>query len=276
VTGGTYYRTYTNTGSGPTAEADLATVSGFRLDRYLVTVARFRRFVSAWDGGSGYEPPAGSGKHTHLHSGRGLVNAGGVGSYETGWLASDDGWVAPTNKNLLDCGSANTWTPSVGDGESLPMNCVNWYEAYAFCIWDGGFLPSEAEWEYVAAGGGQQREFPWGSTDAGVANQYAIYGCHYPPSDGGSCRLAPVGTASSGAALWGELDMAGDTWEWNLDWFAPYADPCVDCAQLTSSLFRVIRGGAFDSPASYLLPPYRGGRYPSGRTSFGFRCARTP
>src|SRR5271165_983105 len=40
VTGGTFYRTFTNDGTGPTEEADPATVSGFRLDKYLVTVGR--------------------------------------------------------------------------------------------------------------------------------------------------------------------------------------------------------------------------------------------
>jgi hypothetical protein len=35
VTGGTYYRTYTNNGTGATGEADPATVSSFRLDKYL-------------------------------------------------------------------------------------------------------------------------------------------------------------------------------------------------------------------------------------------------
>ena len=49
------------------------------------------------------------------------------------------------------------------------MNCVNWFEAYAFCIWDGGFLPSDTEWEYAAAGGSLQREYPWGSTAPGTA-----------------------------------------------------------------------------------------------------------
>src|ERR1017187_4060173 len=71
VTGGTYYRTYTNSGTGATGLADPATVSGFRLDKYLVTVGRFRRFVSAWNAGASYVPPAvpaaGSGKHTHLN-----------------------------------------------------------------------------------------------------------------------------------------------------------------------------------------------------------------
>jgi sulfatase modifying factor 1 len=47
VAGGTFYRTYANDGSGPTGQADPATVSDFRLDKYDVTVGRFRQFVNA-------------------------------------------------------------------------------------------------------------------------------------------------------------------------------------------------------------------------------------
>jgi sulfatase modifying factor 1 len=225
VTGGTYYRTYTNSGSGPKGEADPATVSGFRLDKYLVTVGRFRQFVTAWNNGAGYTPPAGSGKHTHLNGGRGLANSGTAGTYEPGWATSNNGNVAPTNANLVNCGSSSadayaTWTSSSGSQENLPIYCVNWWEAYAFCIWDGGFLPSEAEWEYAAAGGSQQREYPWGTTAPGTANQYAIYGCYYPSGSGrcaGVTSIAPVGTATLGAGLWGQLDLAGEMWEWNLE-----------------------------------------------------------
>ncbi len=138
VPNGSFYRSYENAGSGLAAEADPATVSGFRLDKYLVTVGRFRQFVAAWSGGWSTAP--GSGKHAHLSAGRGLADSSAPGSYETGWDGQWDSMVAPSDANLI-CGSGNdTWTPSAASNESLPINCTTWYEAYAFCIWDGGFL----------------------------------------------------------------------------------------------------------------------------------------
>src|SRR5208337_5313332 len=83
------------------------------------------------------------------------------------------------NAHLTCAQQHSTWTPSPGTQENLPVGCVTWYEAYAFCIWDGGFLPSGAEWEYAAAGVSQQREYPWGSTAPGTGNQYAIYNSQY-------------------------------------------------------------------------------------------------
>jgi formylglycine-generating enzyme len=285
VTGGTYFRTYANSGSGPTGEADPASVSTFRLDKYDVTVGRFRQFVRAWNGGAGWLPAAGSGKHTHLNDGRGLANSAAAGTYETGWVASDDSSVAPTDPNLMACYSVDaTWTPTAGTQENLPINCVTWQEAYAFCIWDGGFLPSEAEWEYAAAGGSQQREYPWGSTAPGTSSQYAIYGCYYPTGSSISgcmdvVSIAPVGTATLGAGLWGHLDMAGEMFQWTMDWYEAYVDPCTDCAYLDAASVWVIRGGVFDDDvASTLLPSFRSDSYsPGTRLNFvGFRCARVP
>jgi formylglycine-generating enzyme len=272
VAGGMYYRSYAY---GDTSSyADPATVSGFRLDKYLVTVGRFRQFVNAWNGG--WLPSAGSGKHTHLNRGLGLANSGRTGTYETGWIASDDSNIAPTNVNLA-CTSYPyvTWTPSPRSQESLPINCVTWQEAYAFCIWDGGFLPSEAESEYAAAGGSQQREYPWGTVDPGIGNQYAIYGDYYT---GDSTDIAPVGTATLGAGLWGQLDLAGDVFEWNLDWFTNnFVDPCTDCAYLTAtSSGWVVIGGCYSTMSVDFSPSRSPSATYSRSDGFGFRCARAP
>jgi len=289
VVGGTYYRTYASQrDGGPTGEADPASVSGFRLDEDLVTVGQFRLFVSAWnvDGGAGYLPPAESGKHTHLNGGLGLASIGDPGTYEPGWSAADDPNIQPTDANLTCDTHYATWTASAAGRENLPINCVNWWEAYAFCIWVGGFLASEAEWEYAAAGGSQQREYPWGAIAPGTASQYAIYGddgyCYYPSgwvdvACTGVTNIAPVGTAKRGEGRWGQLDMAGEVFEWTMDGSAPYTDPCTNCANLTSTANRVLRGGFFGVTATGLLPSYRYDDPPSVRSgSYGFRCARTP
>jgi sulfatase modifying factor 1 len=289
VCGGTYYRAYTNAGSGPTGEADPASVTRFRLDKYLVTVGRFRQFVTAWNGGSGYTPPAGSGKHTHLNNGLGLANTVIPGGYESGWITSDDENIEPTSSNLAcppydDPSSPTTWTATVAGNENQPINCVNWYEAYAFCIWDGGFLPSEAEWEYAAAGGSQQREYPWGSTDPGNGYQYANYDNYY--FDSSNSYIAPVGAATLGAGRWQQLDLAGEVNEWTMDFFDYYVVPCIDCASLTPTspgpqlapFGRIARGGYFGAGATFLTPYARdfSGVSTARASDFGLRCARAP
>ena len=288
VPSGTYARTYTNDGTGPAGQSDPASVSGFRLDRDLVTVGQFRPFVAA--SAAGWVPTAGSGKHAHLNDGQGLVSSEGVG-YEPGWDPRDTSQLASTVADWmarLNCEpSFQTWTDAKGAHETLPLNCVDWYEAYAFCIWDGGFLPSEAEWEYAAAGGDELREFPWGSTDPTgptpdprTSSQYLISDCNYPVGStacSGAVNIAPVGTATLGAGRWGQLDMAGELAEWTLDWYAPYVDPCVDCVYLTDFSYRVVRGGSFGTDTENVFPWARDGDVPGSRNAFyGFRCARSP
>ena len=284
--GGSFDRTYANSGDGGTGEADPASVSGFRLDKYSVTVARFRQFVTAWNNGSGYLPADGSGKHAYLNGGMGLMNSGAPGTYEAGWSAANDSNVAPTTTNL-DCAymtnQPTTWTASPGANDNRPMNCVNWYEAYAFCIWDGGFLPSDAEWGYAAAGGSEQREYPWGSTPPGMANQYEINDCYYPSGSHnctGIANIAPVGTATLGVGKWGQLDLLGDVMQWVLDVGGTnkLVDPCSDCAYTSppNSGF-VLRGGSYYFGSSPGSSATRGGDISTVRdTIYGFRCARAP
>lgn len=284
VPGGTFFRNYDpptidggiELGSGDAAAApkDPGTVSGYRLDKYLVTVGRFRAFVAAWN--AGWRPPAGSGKHTHLYGGLGLIDDGTSGLHEAGWDPAFTAQVAPTDANLR-CDAYITWTPTPGPIERNPMACTTWAEDYAFCIWDGGFLASDAEYSYAGAGGNEQRQFPWGVQEPGTQNEYAIYGCNYPGN--GQCTLAPVGSASLGAGRWGHLDLVGNLSSTALDYWTGWPhDPCVDCTHLTPAMYRSVRGGDCTSPEiPYLIVPESQGFMMTQRlTGVGVRCGRAP
>jgi formylglycine-generating enzyme required for sulfatase activity len=291
VTGGMYYRTYTSSGSGTaTGTADPATISNFRLDKYEMTVGRFRQYVNYLVNG-GSPPAAGSGKHTHLNGGQGLADSAHVGSFEPGWdaswntnIPSGTGAAAKWNDNL-NCSSYATWSATAGSNEGLPLTCMNWFEAHAFCIWDGGFLPSEAEWKYAAAGGDEQRMYPWGSTDPGTDSQYAIFDCYYPNKTKGNCtsiaNVPKVGSTPLGIGRFGQYDLSGSVWEWDLDNFANYVSPCTDCAYLSGTGDRVLPGGGFHTP---LMPDLLSSNRQSvsyattyrGDYGVGVRCARTP
>ena len=300
VEGGTFDRTYDLApdggvmfppDGGATGLADPASVSTFYLDKYDVTVGRFKQFVTAFNGG--WAPDAGAGVHTYLNSGRGLANSASAGTYESGWNASDTSKIA-LNQVGTSSACSGYWTYS-STPATLPINCINWYEAYAFCIWDGGFLPSETEWRYAAAGGSQQRLYPWGSTDPGMSSQYAIHGdstltyCSYPTwnkcAASGTQNIAPVGSATAGAGLWGQLDLSGNVFEFTLDWFAnSFVDPCTDCAYLTQPATgpdgvpdRTSGGGSFFVPNYILAVSSRAYGNPAARGyGAGVRCARSP
>jgi sulfatase modifying factor 1 len=299
---GNLLRSYDGITPGYTNPSFLATVGSLWLDKYEITVGRYRRFVNAVVGG--WQPAAGSGKHSHLNAGLGLQVAGVQGANEAGWDTSWNATLSTTadawNTALACDPVAQTWTSTAGANEDLPANCMTWYEAYAFCIWDGGFLPSEAEWNYAASGGAEQRVYPWSvpatsaTIDCSHANYYgAMMGtdsCVSPDidaTDDFTGMTNAVGSESpEGDGKWGQSDLAGNVFEWNLDWYAPYVVPCSNCASLTDASMddasttaatRVIRGGAFDNQATFLLASVRKSYGPASRTSsVGARCARAP
>jgi formylglycine-generating enzyme required for sulfatase activity len=167
--------------------------------------------------------------------------------------------------------SANyaSWTPSASTQESWPINCASWYEAYAFCIWDGGFLASEIEWDNAAIGGTEGRFFPWGSDPVSLTR--ALYG---------ATRLEPVGQRPAGNGRWGHADLLGMLTEFVYDVrVTQYAANCADCARDDVNGERTTRGQDF-RVAEGTLTSFgglsRSGMYVGDRNAAtGFRCART-
>jgi formylglycine-generating enzyme len=274
VTGGMYFRSYdavTNL-----SKASPATVSSFRLDRFETTVGRFRKFVAATV--AGWAPIAGSGKHTHLNGGTGLVQGGTTlpetlpePGWDTEWNSNLATTTANWNRNLSCNAGEKTWTATVAETDNKPIVCVSWFEAAAFCIWDGGFLPSEAEWNYAAAGGDQQREYPWSTSQASSLN------CDFASYLKCNASAIPVGALTIGDSKWDQADLAGNVWEYNLDWNNAYSTSCTDCASFTPSPNRVIRGGSYNDPQAAMVTGYR---YPTTYLerlpNVGLRCARSP
>jgi formylglycine-generating enzyme required for sulfatase activity len=99
--------------------------------------------------------------------------------------------------------------------EDHPVNYVTWQQAVDFCVWAGGRLPSEAEWEYAARSGGLDQEYPWGEERANC--DYAVR--HEGVAGCGADRTREVCSRPAGNTRQGLCDMAGNTHEWVQDWY---------------------------------------------------------
>jgi formylglycine-generating enzyme required for sulfatase activity/serine/threonine protein kinase len=198
-----------------------------------------------------------------------------------------------------------------------PVVEVSWYGARAFARWMGGDLPAEAQWE-KAAKGGQEWTWPWGNTwDKNKANTaerianvaefktYADWLKWWEPfiqdvqnRKDYSSTTVPVKSYSQNG--YGLFDMAGNVWEWCLDWYAakaysqlrdgqrnPTGPSSGDMQEVTywqggeqktdRQACRVVRGGGWDNRAADARCALRGRDLPADwRTDLGVRVAVPP
>jgi len=160
------------------------------------------------------------------------------------------------------------------------MNGIDWWLSQEFCVWDGGRLPTEAEWEYAARGRtvsglSTPRAYPWGDAAPSAACDRAHWN-NCAGTDGGRTRRV------GGFAATGDLfDLAGSVWEWTADNYGSYPS----CRLSTTNPLcnnsatgnRVFRGGSWISTdVANLRSASRVNRPPANRDYLiGFRCART-
>lgn len=252
-------------------------VSGFYLDRFEVTVGRLKSFIADYR-----LPTQGAGRHPLF------PDSGWQKIWEEVPHPDIDGKTAvpATEQELIDqvttqCAEAGR---TYGNGDTLPANCINWYVAFAFCAWDGGRLPTEAEWNYAAAYGNAGRPYPWSvdETDVSFNADSAAFNTELSEP---LVRPLPVGSFPAGRGGFfrypgrGHDDLGGNVMEWNLDqWTDEPLESCAtDCYEPWTENVddRSARGGCYGSPYDQVRTGNRASV--PGRiidVLFGFRCAR--
>lgn len=146
-----------------------------------------------------------------------------------------------------------------------PVVGVTWYGAVAYAKWVGKRLPTEAEWELAACGGVPEALYPTGeSIEKMQANFF-------------SSDTTPVMSYPSNG--YGLFDMAGNVYEWCLDWYGyhyyevSFQEPRNPKGPL-QGVYRVLRGGCWKSLKDDMRCAHRHRNNPGTvNSTYGFRCA---
>jgi formylglycine-generating enzyme required for sulfatase activity len=172
---------------------------------------------------------------------------------------------------------------AAGAGDRHPVVYVSSLEAIKYCQWLSARerkkyrLPSEAEWEY-AARGTDGRRYPWGNHEhrgdlANFADRNTVFAWSDREIDDGYPESSPVGAFPFGASPFGIEDMAGNVWEWCLDYLEPYRGIAkVNPRGPTAGAKRVLRGGSWKSRFNSLRATTRSSNVPNySCNDLGFR-----
>ena len=213
-------------------------------------------------------------------------------------------WIAKTEQTVPQyeaCQAAGVCTaPGVADGNTPlgwgvntsaggradhPQNGIDWQQSADLCGWlsSRGRLPSEAEWEWAAAGASDPM-YPWGDSPAPDCDHgnHALGTGQYGCDPAGKVGTIPAGTLPAGASAVGALDMAGNLSEWVADcWHVSHTGAPTDgsawlsdCQLLNGGVDdKVVKGGDHSHLSNYMQIASREGQdAPYQRTNLGVRC----
>jgi formylglycine-generating enzyme len=278
-------------------------VDGFWMDETDVTNAQFRRFVEATGYVTTAERPVDaqeilrqSPPGTPTPPPEKLVPGSLVFRATSGPL-----------EDLRDFSQWWRWTPganwrhpeglgsSIDGKDDYPVVQVSWDDAVAYAKWAGKRLPTEAEWEFAARGGLDNKPYVWGDDPPSDTNIHAnVWQGEFPYKNtaaDGYAGTSPVRAFPSNG--YGLYDMSGNVWQWCSDWYQ--VDLYRDLARQVAvnpkgpaksfdprqpySPLRVQKGGSFlcnDAYCSRYRPSARHGCTPdTGMSHIGFRCVLT-
>ncbi|MFE7113042.1 formylglycine-generating enzyme family protein [Streptomyces sp. NPDC057575] len=229
-------------GEGPVRAVRL---TPFRIDARAVTNEQFARFVAD----AGYVTDAERYGWSYVFAGflPAALRRGAPRPEQTPWWCGVQGAF---------------WRHPEGPGSDLdaraehPVVHMSWNDAAAYATWAGKRLPTEAEWEYAARGGLEQRRYPWGDDlDPDGVHRCNIWRGTFPAKNtaaDGYRATAPVDAFEPNG--YGLFNMAGNVWEWCADWWTtehPAERPLVDPQGPQAGPGKVIRGGSHMCHRSY-------------------------
>jgi formylglycine-generating enzyme len=254
-------------GEGPVRDV---TVDGFWMDVRPVSNEQFREFVRS----TGYKTESeryGWSFVFQSHVPAPLVEdrAGGV----TWWCkVSGTDWAHPEGPDS-----------NVESRLHFPATHISWKDAAAYAKWAGKRLPTEAEWEYAARGGLEQKIYPWGDelTPDGqhLCNVWQGEFPHHDTGEDGWTSVAPADAfPPNGYGLFG---VTGNAWEWCADWFHPsfhVTATRVNPVGPPQGATRVMKGGSYLCHRSYCnryrVAARTSNTPDSATTNISFRCVR--